>query len=197
MTDKPRILLFAGSLRAGSYNRLLADQAETALAEAGGEVEHITLKDFPLPIYDADLEAETGVPDNAQALHAMFRAAQGIMIVSPEYNAGTPPILKNAIDWVSRVREHGGQTAAFERPVFALASASPGRFGGYRGLMALRQSLVLQLMATVLPQMVSIPAAHEAFAEDGSLQDARTVGALAKLAEKLVEEAGRVEPYAG
>jgi len=193
----PRILLFAGSLRAGSFNRKLADLADRAVAAAGGEVEHISLRDYPLPIYDGDLEAEEGVPESARRLHALFRAAQGVFIVSPEYNAGTPPVLKNAVDWVSRVREHGGMASAFERPVFALASASPGRFGGYRGLMALRQSLVLQLSATVLPQMVSIAAAHEAFDETGALKDARSAATLDKVARKLVAEAQRVEPYAG
>ena len=192
----PRILLFAGSLRTGSYNRRLADLAEAALDKAGAEVEHITLKDYPLPIYDADLEAEDGLPASALALHAKFRAAQGIMIVSPEYNAGTPPILKNAIDWISREREHGGMAAAFEVPVFALASASPGRFGGYRGLMALRQSLVLQLMATVIPQQTAITFAGDAFDEDGGLKDPRSAGSLRKQAEKLVAVARRAEPAA-
>ena len=193
----PKILLLAGSLRTGSYNRKLADLAEAALAEAGGEVDHITLKDYPLPIYDGDLEAESGVPENGLALHAKFRTAQGIMIVSPEYNAGTPPILKNAIDWISRARDHGGMAAAFERPVFALASASPGRFGGYRGLIALRQSLVLQLMATVIPQMTSITFAAEAFAEDGLLKDPKAAGTLRKQAGRLIEAAKRVEPSQG
>jgi len=194
MTDRPRILLFAGSLRTGSFNRTLADLAESALTEAGAEVEHITLRDYPLPIYDADLEAEDGVPENAQALHAKFRTSHGVMIVSPEYNAGIPPILKNAIDWISRVRDHGGMAAAFETPVFALASASPGRFGGYRGLMALRQSLVLQLMATVIPQQTAITFAGDAFAEDGSFKDPKSAGSLKKQAEKLVAAARRMEP---
>lgn len=192
----PRILLLAGSLRTGSFNRKLADLAEAALAEAGGDVDHITLKDYPLPIYDADLEAEDGVPENARALHRKFRTSHGIMIVSPEYNAGTPPILKNAIDWISREREHGGMAAAFEVPVFALASASPGRFGGYRGLMALRQSLVLQLMATVIPQQTAITFAGDAFDEDGGLKDPRSAGSLRKQAEKLVAAARRAEPAA-
>jgi NAD(P)H-dependent FMN reductase len=193
---KPKILLLAGSLRTGSYNRMLADLAEIALAEAGGDVDHITLKDYPLPIYDGDLEAEEGVPAPAQALHARFRTSHGIMIVSPEYNAGTPPVLKNAIDWISRVRDHGGMAAAFEVPVFALASASPGRFGGYRGLMALRASLVLQLTAMVIPQQTAITFAGDAFNEDGSFQDPKSAAALVRQAGKLVEAARRVEPAA-
>jgi NAD(P)H-dependent FMN reductase len=193
----PRILLFAGSTRKASFNRRLADLAERCLAAAGGDVDHITLKDFPLPIYDGDLEEEEGVPESGKALHGKFAAAQGVFIVSPEYNAGTPPLLKNAIDWVSRVRDHGGQDAAFARPVFALASASPGGLGGYRGLISLRQSLVLQLGATVIPQMVSVSRAHEAFEEDGALKDERSAGFLRVLSEKLVTLAAAVKPFEG
>ena len=192
----PRILLFAGSLRTGSFNRQLADQAEKWLTAAGGDVDHISLRDYPMPIYDGDEEAADGVPDAAKALHAKFCAAQGIFIASPEYNAGTPPLLKNAIDWVSRVRDHGGQPAAFERPAFAIASASPGGLGGYRGLMALRQTLVLQLGAVVVPQMVSVSKAHEAFEEDGSLKDERSAGFLRTLSAKLVKLAQGVEAFA-
>ncbi|MBX7247548.1 MAG: NAD(P)H-dependent oxidoreductase [Caulobacteraceae bacterium] len=191
----PRILLLAGSLRTGSFNRRLAEAAERCIAAAGGDVEHITLRDYPLPIYDADLEEEEGVPETGRRLHARFAEAQGVFIASPEYNAGTPPILKNAIDWVSRVRDQGGQDAAFVRPVFAIASASPGGLGGYRGLMALRQSLTLQLGATVIPQMVSVSRAHEAFEEDGSLKDERSAGFLRTLSARLVKLASAIEPW--
>jgi chromate reductase len=193
----PRILLFAGSLRTGSFNRQLADLAEKCLSAAGGDVDHISLRDYPMPIYDGDEEAADGPPDAAKALHARFCAAQGIFIVSPEYNAGTPPLLKNAIDWVSRVRDHGGQPAAFERPAFAIASASPGGLGGYRGLMTLRQTLVLQLGAVVVPQMVSVSKAHEAFEDDGSLKDERSAGFLRTLSAKLVKLAQGVEAFSG
>ena len=117
-----KILLFAGSLRTGSFNRQLADLAEKCVTAAGGDVDHISLRDYPLSIYDGDEEAADGPPAAAKALHAKFCEAQGVFIVSPEYNASTPPLLKNAIDWVSRVRDHGGQAAAFERPAFAIAS---------------------------------------------------------------------------
>ena len=97
--------------------------------------------------------------------------------------------------WVHRVRDHGGQPAAFERPAFAIASASPGGLGGYRGLMALRQTLVLQLGAVVVPQMVSVSKAHEAFDDDGSLKDERSAGFLRTLSAKLVKLAQGVEVF--
>ena len=189
---EPRILVFAGSLRTGSFNEKLARAAVPAIQTAGGRATKITLGDYPLPIYDADLEAENGVPDNARRLANHFLAHQGIFIAAPEYNAGPTPLLKNAIDWVSRVKVEGGPAfAPFRDRVFALGAASPGGLGGYRGLMQLRQSLELQLTATVIPEMVSVPGAGNAFAEDGTLTAERPAGMLTKVAKVLVETARR------
>ena len=91
------------------------------------DVTRISLADYPLPIYEADLDVRTGQPANALKLKQMIMAHQGVFIASPEYNASVTPLLKNAIDWVSRVRERGDPTyAAFKGRVFAIASASPG-----------------------------------------------------------------------
>lgn len=163
------ILVIAGSLRTGSFNRRLADAALARLREAGANAVDTDLRRYPLPIYDGDLEAESGVPAPAQELHRQFREAAGVFLVSPEYNAGIPPLLKNTIDWISRVRDNGGIAAAFGGPVFALAGASPGGLGAYRGLMQLRQSLELGLDARVIPQMVAVSRAGDAFDEAGVL----------------------------
>ncbi|HEU4409338.1 MAG TPA: NAD(P)H-dependent oxidoreductase [Polyangiaceae bacterium] len=188
-----RILVFSGSARQGSLNQRLADLAARALGEAGGEVTRLSLRDYPLPIYDGDEEeAGGGPPENARRLHEIFRSHGGVFIASPEYNAGVTPLLKNTLDWVSRVRDHGGQAAAFGRPVFALGAASPGGFGGYRGLMVLRQTLTLGLSATVLPAMASVSAAHEAFDAAGDLKSERSAKSLRALAAQLVAEAGKV-----
>jgi chromate reductase, NAD(P)H dehydrogenase (quinone) len=189
----PRILVFSGSVRTGSFNARLAKLAARALAEAGATVTAISLRDYPLPIYDGDTEAAMGPPEHAVALQALFAAHQGIFIAAPEYNAGVSPLLKNTIDWISRVRDNGGQAAAFGRPVFALGSASPGGLGGYRGLITLRQSLALGLQAVVLPPMVTIASAAQAFTEDGALKDERPVLALAALASRLVGAAEKVD----
>lgn len=189
----PRILVFSGSIRSGSFNVRLAKLAARALAEAGATVTAISLRDYPLPIYDGDTEAAAGPPEHAVALQALFSAHQGIFIAAPEYNAGVSPLLKNTIDWISRVRDNGGQAAAFGRPVFALGSASPGPLGGYRGLITLRQSLALGLQAVVLPPMVTIAAAAQAFTEDGALKDERPALALAALAARLVGAAEKVD----
>jgi len=187
----PKILVFAGSLRTGSLNRRLAGLAAAHLEAQGAAVTRLDLADHPLPLYDANLEGAEGVPAGGQVLHELFRTHHGVFIASPEYNANIPPLLVNVLAWVSRVSDHGGMAAAFGRPVFALGSASPGAFGGYRGLMVLRQMLTLQLMARVLPPMASVAAAHEAFDEAGGLRNPRSNQMLTRVVAQLVEAAGQ------
>lgn len=182
----PSILVFSASLRDGSFNTKLAAVVERLLREKGAEVSRLDLAAFPLPIYDANLQDRQGFPAEAQELHRLFAAHRGIFIATPEYNAGVPPLLSNVIAWVSRIKDHGGQPAAFGKPVFALGAASPGVLGGYRGLMALRQSLELGLGARVLPAMISISAAGEAFDDEGNLKNQRSKDVAAKLADALV-----------
>ena len=189
---QPTILVLAGSTRTGSLNRRLAELAAARIGAAGGSVSSLDLRDYPLPLYDGDLEAASGVPEAAQRLHERLRTSDGVFIASPEYNANVTPLLLNMVAWVSRVSDHGGMAAAFGRPVYAIGAASPGGFGGYRGLMALRNSLELQLKARVLPGMVSVASAHQAFDDTGELKDARTRGMLDKLAAQLVEAAASV-----
>ena len=105
----PKVLVFAGSIRTGSMNTRLAALAAKELLAAGADVTRISLADYPMPVYDGDLEANSGAPGNAVKLKQMFMAHQGIFIASPEYNASMTPLLKNSLDWVSRVRERGEQ----------------------------------------------------------------------------------------
>src|ERR1043165_4920260 len=138
----PKILVFAGSIRAGSYNARLAALAAKELAVARADVSRIQLSDFPLPIYDGDLETNSGVPANAVRLKQMLATHQGVFIASPEYNASIAPLLKNAIDWVSRVRERGETPlAVFKNRAFAIGGASDSQYGALRSLLALRQAL--------------------------------------------------------
>ena len=138
----PKILVLPGSTRVGSYNVKLAALAMKELTLIDAEVTRISLADYDLPIYDADLDARAGQPANALRLKQMIMAHHGVFIASPEYSASISPLLKNAIDWVSRVRERGDPLyAAVKDRVFAIASASPERAGGLRSLMALRQIL--------------------------------------------------------
>src|SRR5499426_2346057 len=148
----PKILVFAGSIRSGSYNARLAACAARELVMAEADVTLISLVDFPMPLYDGNLEAASGAPENAHKLKRLIGQHRGVFIASPEYNASIAPLLKNALDWISRVREDGEQPyAAFRHRVFALGAATNGPWGGMRSLMALRQTLEIGMGALVLP----------------------------------------------
>ena len=187
----PRILVFSGSSRAGSINSKLAALVTRELALGDAEVTRISLADYPLPIYDGDDEAQNGVPENAAKLKQLFTGHQGIFIASPEYNGSVTPLLKNTIDWISRVRDDTPPIASFRDRVFALGAASPGGYGGLRGLMALRQILVLALGATVIPEQVMVPRAGDAFGDLDQLTDERAAKQLQTVVQRLTIEAGR------
>src|SRR5271163_4547880 len=125
----PRILAFAGSPRRESFNKKLVSIAAKGAREAGAEVTLIDLKDFPLPLFDQDLEAEQGMPENGKKLKKLFIDHDGLLIASPEHNGSFPAILKNAIDWVSRPAPGEPSLAAFRGKVATLMSASPGALG--------------------------------------------------------------------
>jgi NAD(P)H-dependent FMN reductase len=182
-----KILVIPGSLRTGSLNAKLAATIAVELAQAGAEVTRISLGDFPLPIYDGDLQAKSGVPKHAINLKRMMSSHHGVLIVTPEYNASIPSLLKNAIDWVSRVQdpqETRGQVFR-ERP-FAIAAASGGRLGGTRALMALR--LILSAcQAQVIPNQLALSFAVEAYDDMDRLKHPTDIEAMKALARQLIE----------
>jgi len=185
----PKILVCPGSSRGGSYNGKLASLASKKLAMLDAEVTHLSLRDYPLPLYDGDLEANDGVPEAAISLHRHFQAQDGIFLACPEYNAGITPLLKNTLDWISRVKASG---EAYKSKVFALGAASPGAFGGMRGLIGMRTILEVGLGALVLPQMVSVAKAASAFDDRGDLTDERAGDQLDRLVDALLR-ATRIE----
>jgi NAD(P)H-dependent FMN reductase len=186
----PKILVIPGSTRTGSHNVRLAALAEKELTLIDADVTRISLADYELPIYDADDDARSGQPASAIKLKQMITAHHGVFIASPEYSASVTPLLKNAIDWVSRVRERGDPTyAAFKNRVFAIASASPGRIGGLRSLMALRQILELGCGAFVIPDQVAIPNADQAFDTMDNIADTGLATALRAELTRLVDVA--------
>ena len=170
MTDSPKTLVFAGSTRQASLNRRLAAAAAARLEAAGGTATLLELSAYPLPIYNGDLEAREGLPASALQLREIFLAHQGLLIAAPEYNSSITPLLKNVIDWVSRAPEGEQGLAPYRGKCAALVSASPGGFGGMRGLAALR-SILGNIGVTVLPDQLALAAAHKAFAPDGGLVD--------------------------
>jgi len=186
----PKILVIPGSTRTGSHNVLLAALATKELTLLDAEVTRISLADYPLPIYDADLDSRAGQPADAVKLKQMIQAHHGVFITSPEYSASVTPLLKNALDWVSRVREKGDPTyAAFKNRVFAIASASPAASGGLRSLMALRQILELGCGALVIPEQVAVPSAEFAFDDKDELVEMRLANLLQAELTRLVEMA--------
>lgn len=183
-----RLLFFAGSAREGSHTKKLARLGQR-IAEANGiEAVFADLADYPMPIYHGDLEAEEGVPERARAFKALLEEYDGVLIVTPEYNASIPPLLKNTIDWVSRVK---AEPDVFKTRVFAVSGASPGYYGGMRSLLTLRQILEVGLGATVIPQQMALPRAIHAFEEDGSLKDEAQQKLFASVVEALAVAAKR------
>jgi len=187
-----KILVTAGSIRTGSFNARLAAAATKELSLLDAEVTRVSLADYPMPIYDGDLEAKSGPPENAIKLKRHFMASHGIFIASPEYNASVTPLLKNALDWVSRVREGAEPPlAAYKNRVFAIGGASPGPFGGMRSHMALRQVLEIGCGALVIPDYITVREAASAFDDKDALHDERSAKQLKNMMERLVDAAKR------
>ena len=187
-----KILVIPGSLRTGSLNARLAAVAAHELAQAGAEVTRISLIDFPLPIYDGDLQAKSGVPKHAVNLKRMMSVHHGVLIVTPEYNSSVPALVKNTIDWVSRVQDaHETRGQVFRERVFAIASASGGRLGGARALAALR--LILSAChASVIPNQFALSFADEAYDEMDQLKNSTDAEALKALVRQLIDISQRM-----
>jgi chromate reductase len=187
----PKILVMAGSLRAGSPNGRLAALVTKELTLAEADVTRISLADYPLPLLDGELLTTSGPPDNAIKLKRMLGAHQGVFIASPEYTASVTPLLKNAIDWVTRVREGDEPAyAAFQDRVFALGCAVPAAAGGGSALMALRQILELGCGALVIPEQINVGRAETAFDDMDNLKDEELRTALNDMVRRLIELAG-------
>jgi NAD(P)H-dependent FMN reductase len=186
-----KILVIPGSLRTGSLNARLAAVATHELAQSGAEVTRISLADFPLPIYDGDLQAKSGVPKHAVNLKRMMAAHHGVLIVTPEYNSSVPALVKNTIDWVSRVQDaHETRGQVFRERVFAIASASGGRLGA-RALSALRLILTA-CHATVIANQFALSFADEAYDEMDHLKNSTDAEALKALARQLIDISQRM-----
>jgi chromate reductase, NAD(P)H dehydrogenase (quinone) len=182
----PKILVFSGSARTGSYNQKLVRIAALGAEQSGADVTVINLADYPLPIYSQDLEKAEGLSPQAKALKALFINHDGFLIASPEYNSAFTPLLKNALDWVSRREGDETMQLAFRNKVAAIMSTSPGALGGLRGLVFLRM-LLSNLGVIVLPEQQAVPHADKAFDEDDQLIDNNSQESLIKLGAVLAQ----------
>ncbi|MCU0240200.1 MAG: NAD(P)H-dependent oxidoreductase [Pyrinomonadaceae bacterium] len=186
MSYRPKILAFAGALRKDSTNKKAVKVAVEGAKKAGAEVTFIDLKDFSVPLYDGDLEAESGLPENVVKLQELMLAHDGFLIASPEYNSGISGVLKNYIDWTSRPNGEHKAGACYGGKVVVIMSASPGGLGGLRGLFDLRK--VLSTMGViVLPQEFAVSKSHEAFDENGNAKDEFVRNNLEGLGKTLAE----------
>ena len=185
MTDTPRILAFAASTRSASFNRRLARVAAECVRQAGGEITLIELKEYPMPLYEGDLEAAQGIPEHGKRLKALLAGHQGLLIVSPEYNGFITPLLKNTLDWLSRPDGDQDGLALFRDKLALVLSASPGALGGLRSLTLARQ-LLTNLGVMLMPDSLAVGRAHEAFNDNDTLKDDRQQVKLQNMAAKFV-----------
>ena len=187
-TPKLTVLVFAASLRAESFNRKLAALAARLAAQYGATVDLASMREFDVPLYDGDLEAAQGIPAGAKELRRRLTASDAFIISSPEYNGSMPGLVKNLIDWASRIRPQ-----PFDGRHGLLLSASPSLAGGNRGLWSLRVPLE-HLGARVFPDMFSLAMAHKAFAGD-DIADAALRGRLEKSLQAFLSLAEAVKHY--
>jgi len=186
-----KILCIPGSLRSEAFSKRLA-RAACRLAEANGaSATCIDLRDFAMPLYDGDLEAANGLPEAAVRLRAVVQAHDALLVVSPEYNASIPAVLKNTLDWLSRPHAAEPGVSVFQGKVAALLSSSPGALGGLRGLVHLRQ-ILMNLGLLVITEQFALGGAATAFGPEGELVDGKHTASVQKVLQRLVHTAGRL-----
>ena len=183
---KPKILAFSGSTRKDSLNKKLVKIAAAGATEAGAEVKVIDLKDFQMPLYDADLEQQQGIPENALKLKELMKSSHGFLISSPEYNSSISGVLKNTIDWTTRQSEGETPLVCYKGKVAAIMSASPGGLGGLRGLVTVR-SLLGNISVIVIPEQIAVSHAHEAFDADGSMKNKEQEQQVKKIGARVAQ----------
>lgn len=167
-----KILAVSGSARTGSLNQKILDLAIEGARNAGAEVTSARLANFELPIYDADREAERGMPRAGRALQTLVAHHDALLVATPEYNGGYSALLKNAIDWISRPLEDGSSgVSLLSGKVAALISASPGQLGGLRSQTGMR-TVLDKLGMIVIPDSFALSNAHDAFDAAGKMKDA-------------------------
>jgi NAD(P)H-dependent FMN reductase len=190
---EPKILAFSGSSRKESFNKKLLAIAALGAEEGGANVTLIDLADYPMPLFNQDLEDEKGIPKNALEFKRLLTNHDAFIIASPEYNSSFSPLLKNVIDWASRAEsDTEPPMEAYQDKMAAILAASPGALGGLRGLVCLRM-LLSNLGVVVLPDQQTIPRADKAFNGDGSLIDAKKQNAVKDLGRKLTLMAGKMK----
>ncbi len=187
-----KILAFAGSTRKGSFNRMLLEVAVAGARAAGAEVTVADLAKYPMPLFNQDDEAQTGLPEGAKEFRALLGQHDGLLIAAPEYNSSITPLLKNTIDWASRPTPDEPTLKYFMGKTAALISASPGALGGLRGLVHLR-AILGNIGVLVMPEQIAIPKANELFTDDGQMRDLARHAAVEALGAALTRLTDRLK----
>ncbi len=186
MSNQPKILAFAGSSRIASFNKKLVKFAVEGAKKAGAEVRYIDLLDYPMPLFNEDLERVEGLPKKVVEFKHLLREHQGFLIACPEYNGSITPLLKNTIDWASRPELNEKPLSCFKGKVAALLATSPGSLGGIRGLVHVR-AILEGIGVLVIPEQKAIPHAEQAFDDSGQLKDKKPAQGVMAIAQKLTE----------
>ena len=186
MSNQPKILAFAGSSRIDSFNKKLVKFAVEEAKKIGAEVRYIDLLDYPMPLFNEDLEQQEGLPAKVLEFKHLLREHQGFLISCPEYNGSITPLLKNAIDWASRSELNEKPLSCFKGKVAALLATSPGGLGGIRGLVHVR-AILEGIGVLVIPEQKAIPHAYQAFDDSGQLKDETQAQGVMAIAQKLTE----------
>ena len=181
-----KVMAFSGSTRENSLNKKLVKEALAIAQQMDTEVTFIDLKEFPLPLYDEDLEEAEGMPANAVKLKQIMQESHIILIASPNYNGSYSGVFKNTMDWISRTEQKTYDKKILTGKKIGLMSASPGKSGGAKALDPVR-ALLETLRADVAVRQVSIPEADRAFNEEGRLKEEKWRIELEQLVKELIE----------
>ena len=182
-----KFLIMGMSLRKDSFNKKLAESAHRILTNEPSvhQFELVRFNNFSMPVYDGDIETETGIPEGVKKLGKKITEADALILSTPEYNGGIPGAFKNAIDWVSRI-----SPMPWPGKTLLLLGASPGALGAIRSLAHSRVPFE-SIGVFVFPEMFGLSQAHKAFDAQGKLTDAATEERLTKLLEKFRDHASK------
>lgn len=183
MAKTPRLLGISGALRAESTNTKLVKEAARAFGPCT-----FSMGSIRLPLYDGDLKSAEGIPDDVEKLSAQIRAADAVVISTPEYNKNLPGVLKNALDWISVTKP-----GPWEGKPVAIMSAAAGRAGGERSQYSLRHCMTPFRPKILQGPEVMIADCSNAFDEDGRLKDPKSFELLTRLMTELRREIDAVD----
>lgn len=187
-----KLLVLSGSGRAESLNWKLATRLASIAKREAAEVTLVNLVELGLPIYNGDLETSEGLPDGAKRLKGLLQENTGLIVACPEYNGFMTPLLINAIDWCTRSEDASVDLSGFTDKTLLVASASPGPGGGGRASTHLK-AMLSAIGSIVFPQSLAVPAAFNAFDDQGEFADDSMAERASRVVGKFIRFSQRFE----